>query len=84
MEKKDVVERRCRTALSKEVVIVLLIAWLVLLIIAWPVAILVLLAYPVIWVLSIPFRLIGITVSGALDLVEAIVRLPARIVRLGT
>lgn len=55
--------------------------WLVLVVISWPLAVLALLLYPVIWLLSIPFRLVGISVKGALELVEAIIRLPARILR---
>ncbi len=58
-----------------------LLLWLVLLVISWPLAVLALLLYPVIWLLSIPFRLVGISVKGALELVEAIIRLPARILR---
>ena len=60
------------------------IAWLILLVIAWPLAILVLLLSPVIWVLSLPLRLVGITVDGVLDLVRAIIGLPARLLRLGS
>ncbi len=55
--------------------------WLVLLLISWPLALLALLLYPVVWLLAIPFRLIGISVKGALELVEAVIRLPARILR---
>lgn len=53
--------------------------WLILLAVAWPLAILVLLAYPLIWLLSIPFRLVGVTISSAIDLVGAILRAPARL-----
>lgn len=59
------------------------ILWLLLAVISWPLAILALLLYPLIWVLSIPFRLIGISVEGALGLVRAIVTLPARLIGRG-
>lgn len=55
--------------------------WLVLLVVAWPLALLALILYPLVWVLSLPFRLIGISVDGALKLVRAIVTLPARVLR---
>ena len=53
--------------------------WLILLILAWPVAILALLLYPVVWLLLIPFRVVGITVNAALDLFRAIIMLPVRV-----
>ena len=54
--------------------------WCILLVICWPLAILAFFAYPFIWVLLIPFRLLGIAVDGALGLFRAIVMLPARLV----
>ena len=59
--------------------------WCILLLLCWPLAILALVLYPVIWLLLIPFRLVGIAVSGVLELVKAIILLPARLLRkLGT
>ena len=55
--------------------------WLILLVIAWPLAILALILYPIIWILSLPFRLVGISVKAVFDLVGAIIRLPARVLR---
>ena len=55
--------------------------WLILLIICWPVALLALLFYPLVWLLSIPFKLIGITVGGFLTFVKAIFMFPARVLR---
>jgi len=55
--------------------------WLILLFLCWPLALLALILYPIIWILMIPFRLIGITVDGALELVKSIIMLPARILR---
>lgn len=59
----------------------LFVAWIVLAILSLPLAILALLLYPIIWLLSIPFRLIGISVSAVFDLIGAIIRLPARLLR---
>jgi hypothetical protein len=55
------------------------ILWLILLLLCWPLAILALLLYPVIWLLLLPFRLVGITVSAFLKLVKALFMLPARV-----
>jgi hypothetical protein len=55
--------------------------WLLLLIVAWPLALLALILYPVVWIVSIPFRLIGISVKGVLELVSAVITLPARVIR---
>ena len=54
--------------------------WLILLVLCWPLALLALVAYPILWLLLLPFRLLGIAVDGALKLVWAIVTLPARII----
>ena len=51
--------------------------WCILLVLYWPAALLALLLYPVVWVLLIPFRLVGIAVGGVLDLLRAIITLPA-------
>ena len=55
--------------------------WLILLVICWPIALLALLLFPVVWLLLLPFRLVGITVSAAFDLFKAIITLPARLLR---
>jgi len=57
------------------------VLWLILLILCWPLAILALLLYPIVWLLLLPLRLIGITVSAALDLFKALITLPARVLR---
>lgn len=54
--------------------------WLVLLVISWPLALLALVLYPIVWLLSLPFRLVGVSVNGAFALVESIIRLPARVI----
>ena len=53
--------------------------WLILLVLCWPLALLALVLYPLVWLLLLPFRLLGIAVGGVLELVKAVVMLPARI-----
>lgn len=60
---------------------VMFLLWLILAVISLPLAILALILWPLVWLLSLPFRLIGISVRGAFDLVEAIITLPARLLR---
>jgi len=55
--------------------------WCLLFIVSWPLALLALLLYPVVWLLLLPFRVVGIAVGGALALVSAIIFLPVRIIR---
>ena len=55
--------------------------WLILLVLCWPLALLALLAYPFVWLLLLPFRLLGIAVGGVLALVKAVIFLPARLLR---
>ena len=53
--------------------------WLLLLVVCWPLALLALVLYPVVWLLLLPFRIVGIAVGGVLELLRAIVYLPARL-----
>jgi hypothetical protein len=55
--------------------------WCVLFVFCWPLALLALVLYPLVWLLLLPFRLVGIAVGGALELVGAVVMLPARMLR---
>lgn len=55
--------------------------WCILLFLCWPLALLALVLYPFIWILSLPFRLVGIAVGGVFDLLRAIITLPARVLR---
>ena len=55
--------------------------WLILLVLCWPLAILALLLYPIVWVLLLPFRLLGLTLTAVFDLLGAVIRLPARVLR---
>jgi hypothetical protein len=61
-----------------------LIAWIVLAVISLPLALLVLVLYPIVWLLALPFRLVGISVSAVFDLLKAVLGLPARLLRAGT
>ena len=53
--------------------------WCILLVVCWPLALLALILYPLVWLLLLPFRILGIAVSGVLELLKAIIRLPSRL-----
>jgi len=53
--------------------------WVLLFVLCWPLALLALVLYPIVWLVLLPFRLIGIAVTGVLELVRAIIFLPARV-----
>ncbi len=53
--------------------------WLLLLFFCWPLALLALVLYPVVWLLTLPFRIVGIAVEGVFGLLKAIIFLPARL-----
>jgi hypothetical protein len=55
--------------------------WLLLLVLCWPLALLALLLYPIVWLLLLPFRLLGIAVQGVFETLRAIILLPARVLR---
>ena len=55
------------------------VAWCILLVLCWPVALLALVLWPIVWLLSLPFRLIGITFAAVFALLQALLFLPARI-----
>jgi hypothetical protein len=55
--------------------------WCLLFVISWPIAILALVLYPILWILLLPFRLVGIAVTGVFELLHAILTLPVRILR---
>ena len=59
--------------------ILTLLLWTLLLVLCWPLALLVLVAWPVLWLLSIPFRIVGVVVNALLAFVKALLFLPARI-----
>jgi hypothetical protein len=53
--------------------------WCILLVLCWPLALLALVLYPIVWLLLLPFRLVGIAVGGVLELVRSIILLPVRL-----
>ncbi len=55
--------------------------WCILLVLCWPLALLALIAYPFVWLISLPFRIIGITLTGVFALLSAIFLLPAQLLR---
>ncbi|MBS1815128.1 MAG: hypothetical protein JSS87_09670 [Acidobacteria bacterium] len=58
-----------------------LLLFLILLVICWPAALAVLILYPIVWLLALPFRIVGIAVHGVFDLIAALFSLPARMLR---
>jgi hypothetical protein len=57
--------------------------WCLLFVLCWPVALLALVLYPLVWLLLLPFRLVGIAVDGVFSLLKAVVLLPARVLSFG-
>jgi hypothetical protein len=58
-----------------------LVLWCILFFLSWPLAILALVAYPFVWLLTLPFRIVGIAVHGVFGLLTAIFMLPVRLLR---
>jgi uncharacterized membrane protein YgaE (UPF0421/DUF939 family) len=61
--------------------VVKFLLWCILLVLCWPIALLALIAFPFIWLLLLPFRILGVAVGGALALVTSLIMLPARVLR---
>jgi hypothetical protein len=59
--------------------VLVLVAWLILLVLCWPLALLALILWPLVWLISLPFRLIGITFEALFALLRAMLLLPARV-----
>jgi hypothetical protein len=59
--------------------VLLLVGWLILLVLCWPLALLALILWPLVWLISLPFRLIGITFEAVFALLRAVLLLPARV-----
>ena len=55
--------------------------WCIVLIFCWPLALIVLLLYPLVWLVLLPFRIMGLAVEGVFELLKAIILLPARVLR---
>jgi hypothetical protein len=54
--------------------------WCILLVLCWPLALLALVLYPIVWLILLPFRIVGIAVGGVLELLWAVITLPARLI----
>jgi hypothetical protein len=57
------------------------LVWCILLVFCWPIALLALVLYPIVWLLLLPFRVVGIAVGSVLELIWVLVTLPARVLR---
>ena len=58
--------------------------WLILLVLCWPIALAALILWPIVWLILLPFRLLGVAVDGAFSLLRAIIMLPARVLSGGS
>jgi hypothetical protein len=58
-----------------------LLLWLILLVVCWPLALLALILYPLVWLVLLPFRILGFAVDGVLGIVKGVILLPARVLR---
>jgi hypothetical protein len=71
-----------RPAVKKcEVLMAAFLLWIILFVLCWPLALLALVLYPIVWLLTLPFRIVGIAVNGVLGLISAIFMLPVRVLR---
>lgn len=59
--------------------LILFVGWCILFVLCWPLALLALVLFPVVWLLTLPFRLIGLTFEALLTLIRAVLQLPARL-----
>jgi hypothetical protein len=76
---EDIARGRGTTGILGGSLMIKFLLWLILLVFCWPLALLALILYPFVWLLSLPFRLLGITVNAVFDLLKAVITLPARI-----
>ena len=74
-------EAAARLRAARENTMAKFLLFCILLVLCWPLALAALLLYPLVWLLLLPFRLVGIAVGGVLELVRAIIFLPARVLR---
>ena len=74
-------ELSSQTDLAYHPNVIKFLLWCILLVLCWPLALLALIVYPIVWLILIPFRLLGVVVSGLLDLIWAIVTLPVLVLR---
>ena len=55
--------------------------WCILLVLCWPLALFALVMYPIVWILLLPFRIVGVAVEGVLEIIRGIMMLPVRLLR---
>jgi len=67
--------------MSEEIFMLAFLLWCILLFFCWPLALVVLVLYPIVWLVLLPFRILGFAVEGVLELLKAIILLPARLLR---
>jgi hypothetical protein len=66
---------------TKRCPMLVFVAWLILLAVSWPLALIALVLLPVVWLVSIPLRLLGISLRGVFDFIDSIFKLPGRVLR---
>jgi hypothetical protein len=66
---------------DRKIAMVKFLLWCILLVLCWPLALVALVLYPIVWLLLLPFRVVGIAVTGVLDLIAAVLFLPVRVLR---
>jgi hypothetical protein len=69
------------TNIPSEVAMAAFFLWCILFVLCWPLALLALVLYPIVWLLTLPFRILGIAVNGVFGLLSAILFLPVRLLR---
>jgi hypothetical protein len=67
--------------MEDELAMLKFLLWCILLVLCWPLALIALVLYPIVWLLLLPLRIVGIAVGGALELVWVVVTLPVRVLR---
>ena len=67
--------------MNTQIVMTKFLLWCILLFLCWPLALIALIAYPIVWVVLIPFRIVGIAVGGVLEVIGGIITLPVRLMR---
>lgn len=63
--------------------LILFVAWCILFVLCWPLALLALVLFPIVWLISLPLRLIGVTVEAVFGLIKGLLLLPVRILNIG-
>ena len=72
---------RCKSRSTDDEEVLTFLLWLLLFVLCWPIALLALLLYPIVWLLLLPFRLLGVAVEGIFELLRALILLPSRLLR---